>query len=248
MGLLGDVLGPVLGFFGQQSTNSANQAIASGTNATAEADTSATNAQNLAIAQANDQMQYDFAQHGLSWKIQDAAANGISPLAAIGAAGASASPAVAVMQSPPLVTPQFTSPLSAAAAAIHVGSQNVSRGLSSEQSPTQKASDLLELARRSKENDLLDVQIALAKKNLITQPGTPPGIPSATVTVHNADGSDSVIPSEAAARGSHGELFGPLLWSLHNGIIPSVQNLWQNTVTSGAYSGSSSDTANENYR
>lgn len=43
----------------------------------------------------NAELQRDFAQHGIQWKVQDARAAGLHPLYAIGAAGASASPSFA---------------------------------------------------------------------------------------------------------------------------------------------------------
>lgn len=45
---------------------------------------------------ANEALQREFAQHGIRWKVEDAKAAGLHPLAAIGAQGASYSPATVV--------------------------------------------------------------------------------------------------------------------------------------------------------
>lgn len=50
------------------------------------------NAQQLQIAQQNLAQQREFAQHGVSWKVEDAKAAGINPLAALGAQTTSFSP------------------------------------------------------------------------------------------------------------------------------------------------------------
>jgi len=51
------------------------------------------NKANKAIAEQDRTMQREFAQNGIRWKVMDAKAAGIHPLAALGAQGASASPA-----------------------------------------------------------------------------------------------------------------------------------------------------------
>lgn len=50
------------------------------------------NAQQMQLAQQNMALQKEFAQHGIQWKVADAAAAGISPLAALGAQTSSPSP------------------------------------------------------------------------------------------------------------------------------------------------------------
>lgn len=167
---------------------------------------------NEAIAAANRAMQYDFAQHGLGWRIEDAAKWNISPLAAIGAVPSSAQP----------VSQVFDSPTAQLAPYINDFGQNISRSVLAMKTPEEKKAVALDLAKRSKENDLLDTQILLARKNLLSQPGTPPGMPAWT-TVLNRDGTTSVIPTQESAQASHGESFGPLMWQIHNGLIPQFQ-------------------------
>lgn len=198
------LLGGGLDYIGQQQTNRSNEAIADKTNAA-----------QMALANQNIELQKEFAQNGITWRIADAARNGISPLAALGAAEPGFSPVMPVM-----AIPSYESPLKAAAPSFETAGQNLSRALLTTQDPYTKASQALDLARRSKENDLLDLQIKNAQLNLASS--SSPGLPLAWTTVMNRDGTTSIVPSEQAARASHGETFGPLLWSIHNGMIPSV--------------------------
>lgn len=164
--------------------------------------------------------QQQLAQHGLSMTIEDAAKYGISPLAAIGGGRAQASP-ISVMGGGGPVSGPSVSRDSRADAIMHAG-QNVSRAITATQDRYTRASEQLDLARKTKENDLLDVQLANAKFQLAKQVGTQ-GIPAAYQAIRNRDGSTSYIPSEEAARGAHAESFGPLMWSIHNGMIPETQ-------------------------
>lgn len=50
------------------------------------------NAGSMAMAEKNIQLQREFAQHGIRWRVEDAKAAGINPLAALGAQGSSFSP------------------------------------------------------------------------------------------------------------------------------------------------------------
>lgn len=250
MGLFGDVvrgLGDVATFGGNELLGNplgkfANEVVDPATPVDPNA---AANAQSYALAQQNIQLQEDFAKNGISWRVADAAKNGISPLAALGASEPAFSPVGAVFNSSAPVPTLAHDLLSAGAVSM---GQNLSRSLVAQSPAVDKANAALDLAYKSKQVELLDTQIALAKKNLVTQPGTPPGLPAWT-TVQNRDGTTSVVPSADASQASHGEVFGPLLWQIHNGLIPSVQDLYFNLIQSGAY-GSQSDgnTVNSNYR
>jgi len=57
----------------------------------------------LAMHNQNIQLQKDFAQHGIRWRVEDAKAAGIHPLAAVGAAGASYSPSIPLIDPLPSV-------------------------------------------------------------------------------------------------------------------------------------------------
>jgi hypothetical protein len=163
-------------------------------------------------------MEKEFAQNGLSWKIADAAKNNISPLAALGATGASYNPVGTVGDIAPV------SPYTVASRHVADMGQNISRAISAQASPEEKTLQRLDIIHRQKENDLLDTQIANSRLNILKQ-SQPPGIEKAWTTVINRDGSSSVVPSESIARSSHAETFGPLMWSIHNGVIPSVQEI-----------------------
>ena len=55
------------------------------------------------VAEANEknrEMQYDFAQHGIQWKVQDAMAAGLHPLSALGAVTPGASPSFQAFTNP----------------------------------------------------------------------------------------------------------------------------------------------------
>lgn len=67
--------------------------------------------------QKNEDMQREFATHGIRWRVEDAKAAGLHPLSALGATGASASPSAA---------PLFDG-------------QNLSRSLSASQTPGERA-------------------------------------------------------------------------------------------------------------
>lgn len=222
------VVGDVLNFIGQKQTNDVNQGIANQANQT----TLQNNQQQLQLAQQNMAMQEEFAKNGISWRIADAARNGIAPLAALGASEPGYSP-VNYVPGGPTSIPEQTSPLSAAAAGFPEMSQNLSRALSATRTPEQKASDALDVAYKAKQNDLLDLQIQAArtKLNMIGSPG----INMAWTTVMNRDGTTSVVPTEEAARASHGESFGPLMWSIHNGLIPSAEDFGRDVKATWSY-------------
>lgn len=69
-GIVANVAGPLLNYHAQKEANQINKDN----------------------AQRNIEKQEEFAKHGLRWKVQDALAAGISPLAALGASGAAFAP------------------------------------------------------------------------------------------------------------------------------------------------------------
>ena len=97
------------------SSDNAQADATNALNAESLAQTKSNNAAQLDLANRNMAMETDFAKNGISWRIADAAANGISPLAALGSAEPSYSPVAAVLQgdnflAPP--TPNQNSPVS----------------------------------------------------------------------------------------------------------------------------------------
>jgi hypothetical protein len=105
------------------------------------------NAANEANTEKQIQLQKDFAQHGLSWKIEDAKSSGIAPLAALGATGASYTP----------ITTQHESPKGAAAAA----GQDISRAM------FQNALTNLQLQGTDLDNQLKMAQIGKLKADTL---------------------------------------------------------------------------------
>lgn len=68
--IAGSIAGPAVNYFAQKEANQINKDN----------------------AERNVQMQREFAQHGIRWKVEDARRAGISPLAALGASGAAFAP------------------------------------------------------------------------------------------------------------------------------------------------------------
>lgn len=160
----------------------------------------------------NVEMQYDFAKNGLSWRLADAAKNGISPLAALGATGPSFSP-VGGSISPG--SSDAGAPMRAIGEGLSSAGQNVSRALLASRSPEERALNTLAIARSKKENDLLDVQYRQALVNLARSAN--PGIDVGFTQVLNRDGTVSTVPTHG------GQAFGPLMWSYHNQIVPAFR-------------------------
>lgn len=114
----------------------------------------------------NIQLQKDFAQHGIQWKVEDAKAAGIHPLAALGAQTISYSPSSVGSSS--------------LASGIAGAGQDISRAINSTRSESgrldayTKTLQDLQLRRAGLENELLASQIAK-----INQAGTTPPMPTA---------------------------------------------------------------------
>lgn len=112
-------------------------------------------------------MQKEFAQHGIRWKVEDAKAAGLHPLAALGAQSTSYAP-VSVGGSP-------------MGNALAQSGQDVSRAINATRTSPEridaytKTVQDLNLQRMGLENQLLGSQIAK-----INQAGTPPPMPTST--------------------------------------------------------------------
>jgi len=114
----------------------------------------------------NIQLQKDFAQHGIQWRVEDAKAAGIHPLAALGAQTTSFSP-ISVGGDP------LAAGISGAGQDIS-RAVNATRGASARLDAYTKTVQDLNVRRMGLENDLLASQIAK-----INQTGSPPPMPSA---------------------------------------------------------------------
>lgn len=218
------VIGAGLGFMGAEDANAQSAGATHEANVINRANADRAFGQQVTEYNENIALQKEFAQNGLSWRIADAAKNGISPLAAMGASGPSFSPVMSVMPQTEWQTPSYQSPLSAVAAGIPEMGQNVSRALSSMQTPQQRQMDSLELARKQTENDLLGTQLLNAQFDLATRTAGA-GLPLAYRPMRNADGTVTNYASEGLQ--AHNSLFGPTEWSLHNKLMMPFKSDYQ---------------------
>jgi hypothetical protein len=111
MSFLGDlwsgvksIAGPLLGFGGDVVRSVSDQSLTASSNATNIALAREANAINQKNAEADRALQREFAQYGVRWKVEDAKAAGLHPLAALGASTSSPSPSY-VGASFPTTTP-----------------------------------------------------------------------------------------------------------------------------------------------
>lgn len=212
-GLLGavkDVAGPLIGAAGS---------LLGGKNASDAA--AANNAQNY-------ENQKEFAQHGIRWKVADAKAAGLHPLAAIGGAGASFTPSSSVVGDSGL-----------GAAANHLGDaansfidgQNTKRAQNATATQYERELADLQLERARLQNRYLEAQITTEWANVMGQPSNPPmptginpGAKSAALAVRGGapalhrsgliDGQPSVAISPSAGDPSTEAGKNPL-WKAH---------------------------------
>lgn len=185
--MLGAILGAVGGIassiFGNKAAKKQNKAAAKAA--------AAANASQEAIAQRNIELQREFAQKGIQWKVEDAISAGIHPLAALGAQTTSFAP-VSVGTTVPQITGSSVPDLGAMG-------QNIGNAIDATQSkPTRLATVLGTLAvqRGSLENELLASQVAASKLALArgNPPFPDPNNPSPSVDI-------KASPQEAGAEG-----------------------------------------------
>lgn len=200
-------------------------------------------------AQANIDMQKEFAQQGIRWKVEDAKAAGIHPLYALGANTVGFSP---------VSTGDTYSP---ARGMAEMG-QDVSRAIQATRTNserTQVAADSLRLQNMDLQNQLLQAQIAK-----LNQPGTPPARPDGTaptgdvkvepskvetslpgqpyrsaasnpsVEVIQTKNGPMVVPSRSASEMM--ESGGPLTvaeWHMRNKIVPLIDDMMSSVRETG---------------
>lgn len=110
----------------------------------------------------NYEMQKEFAQNSLRWKMEDAKAAGIHPLAAMGAQGYSASPSYVASE------PNY----SMGNMAREMG-QNISRAVASTMTPEERIIARERVRGAALENDLLALQVKKAQMELNPNPPFP---------------------------------------------------------------------------
>lgn len=163
MGFLKSLAGPLIsaggallgGVFGKSSNDNATDA-------------------NLQINAQNNELQREFAQNGIRWKVADAKAAGLHPLAALGATGASFTPSGIQISGD-------NSLGNGIAEAANVMGQNINRARQATQSQAEREMEQinLDLARQNLYNsrsqgNLLDAQAATAWASINGQPANPP--------------------------------------------------------------------------
>lgn len=151
----------------QQRENELNRALASESSAVNRADNLAINANNIA-------MQREFAQNGISWRVQDAINSGINPLAALGGSGASFSPAAHISAGgvsqgvAPQVRPELAS--SSVQSVLPSMGQDISRAVMAAATAQHRdetfnsAMQVASLENMGLRNELLKSQIARARQ------------------------------------------------------------------------------------
>lgn len=123
----------------------------------------------------NLQAQREFAQHGISWKVQDAKSAGINPLVALGAQTFS-------------YAPQSVGATDSIGPALQNMGSDVTRAVHATASQDERDTTLKNLAitNASLQNDLLQTQVTASKMQLLKSTG--PALPSA-IGSHSIPGS-----------------------------------------------------------
>lgn len=127
------------------------------------------------MAQNNINLQREFAQHGIQWKVEDAKRAGIHPIYALGGSGASFTP----------VSANFTADTSMANAFAGAG-QDIGRAIQSTRTAPDRAdafaktSQALSIERQQLENENLKLELASKTGRLRQAGGQGPPFPSAT--------------------------------------------------------------------
>lgn len=130
----------------------------------ADSTTREMNAFQMQLARDQMQMQKEFAQHGIRWKAEDAAAAGLHPLAALGASGASYSPVMAQLEAP-------QAEARSRGEMFRSMGQNLTRAAMAMTTPEEKAYKALQIERMGLENEILRRDLGSGSK----------GLPSASV-------------------------------------------------------------------
>lgn len=148
----------------------------------------------LANIEKNRQMQYEFAQNGIRWRVADARAAGIHPLAALGSPGASATPIA--------IGPGYNVDFGRSGGGSDIGSslanmgQGVGRAVASTQTKVERQLTAFELMRQEQQIRAGDLDIAIKGAQLakMTESQTGPGMPGSVDS-----GAHKIVPAEITA-------------------------------------------------
>lgn len=165
LGGLGQAAGGIGGLFGNRSVSQPDMSFAQ-------------NWRNdeMALARQQMQLQQDFAQQGIRWRVADAKAAGLHPLAALGAQPVQYSP-VSVGGSYP-DTGSYSSGGSDIGASLANLGQGVGRAVAATQSKMERVQTAFEIARQQQELTRGDLENqVLASRLAVMQQGAGPGLP-----------------------------------------------------------------------
>lgn len=121
------------------------------------------NAEQMQLARQQIAAQFEMAKHGIRWRVEDAEAAGLHPLAALGASGASYSPVTAVMDTPDVRTGRGNFYRSMG--------QNLSRAIAATQTAEERA--LSQLRVRAARADVEMKELELERMRTQVGPGFP---------------------------------------------------------------------------
>lgn len=189
--------------------------------------------------QSNAALQREFAKNGIRWRVDDARAAGLHPLAALGASGASFSPSFGASHSDP-------ESLGSAVGALGNMGQNISRAISSTSTAEEKQFQKLQLAsaQLNLEGQALENQLKLTQLNRLNSTGpafpstkqdvplkrtmTSPGSPHME-DAHVADTGwaktqtgIAPIPSTDVKERIEDQFVPEMSWALRNYLLPNV--------------------------
>lgn len=183
------------------------------------------NQQQYDLAMKNIALQKEFAQNGIQWRVADAAAAGLSPLAALGASEPSFSPVSAQ------VFPADTAPRNIGLQTLANMGQDLLRSKLNASSGADRQLETINLRKAADEADIVHSQAALTRLRLQREQTAPinPAVPD-TQTFMNRDGSTYQMPSDAYSQVSRGTLFGPATWYYKN-LGRSIGDIWTNLIS-----------------
>lgn len=144
--------------------------------------------------------QKEFAQMGVRWKMDDARAAGIHPVAALGGSGASYSPTIVMPASHPVPSAGRMSPGSgggsAVGDAIRAMGQNTIRAEMATKTESERRLEELAIRNAELRNSSLELELAARAKALL-QPANPPAPDAVGVSV--PAGSVRVVPDQVTS-------------------------------------------------
>lgn len=123
------------------------------------------------------ELQREFAQHGIQWRVDDAKAAGIHPIAALGGSGASFSPSFSIPGAPAMQAPTHQASMGPANAMASMG-QDLSRAVIATANQTQR-NDAFTTAMQAMQVEKAGLEVELLKSQISRFRQTPtPGVPT----------------------------------------------------------------------